>query len=65
MLYGLYISAGGLRVNQLRQAVGSNNLANSGTVGFKLDRVTAADVQRVAQTYLDTRQCTIGHYIPE
>jgi len=39
MLYGLYISAAGLKVNEYQQAVHSNNLANVGTVGFKLDRV--------------------------
>lgn len=39
MLYGLYISAGGLAANELRMSVGANNLANVNTTGFKVDRV--------------------------
>lgn len=39
MLYGLYLSAGGLRAQELRQSVQSNNLANAGTYGFKRDLV--------------------------
>ncbi len=37
MLYGLWLSAGGLQVNQHRQAVIANNLANLNTTGFKRD----------------------------
>jgi flagellar basal body rod protein FlgG len=40
MLYGLYISAGGLAVNQYRQQLQANNLANANTVGFKPDTVS-------------------------
>ena len=37
MNYGLYVSAGGMRAQEARQAVVTNNLANSKTVGFKRD----------------------------
>ncbi len=37
MSYGLWLSAAGLQVNQHRQAVIANNLANLGTAGFKRD----------------------------
>jgi flagellar basal-body rod protein FlgG len=35
MSYGLWLSAGGMQVNEYRQAVMANNLANVDTVGFK------------------------------
>lgn len=37
MVYGIYQSAAGLQVNQYRQAVLANNLANVETAGFKQD----------------------------
>ena len=37
MIYGAYLSAGGLQVNQYRQEVLANNLANVATTGFKHD----------------------------
>ena len=37
MVYGIYQSAAGMIVNQYRQAVLANNLANLDTVGFKHD----------------------------
>jgi len=37
MIYGIYQSAAGLQVNQYRQEVLSNNLANVATTGFKHD----------------------------
>jgi len=37
MVYGIYQSAAGLQLNQYRQSVLSNNLANIETVGFKHD----------------------------
>lgn len=37
MVYGIYQSAAGLQVNQYRQAVLANNLANVDTAGFKHD----------------------------
>lgn len=35
MSYGLWLSAGGMQVNEYRQAVMANNLANVDTAGFK------------------------------
>jgi len=35
MTYGLWLSAGGMQVNEYRQAITANNLANVDTVGFK------------------------------
>lgn len=37
MLYGMYLSAGGLLANQYRMEVLANNLANTDTAGFKQD----------------------------
>src|SRR5580765_5965379 len=37
MVYGIYQSAAGLQINQHRQDVLANNLANIDTVGFKPD----------------------------
>jgi flagellar basal body rod protein FlgG len=37
MSYGLWLSAGGLQVNEYRQAILANNMANVETVGFKRD----------------------------
>lgn len=39
MLYGFYISAAGMQANDYRMSVGTNNLANVTTVGFKPDSV--------------------------
>ena len=53
MIYGLYLSAGGVRSSALRQDVIANNLANSETVGFKKDvalfqqRLTEAQARRL------------------
>lgn len=35
MIYGLYLSAGGLQTSEYRQSVVANNIANAGTTGFK------------------------------
>lgn len=35
--YGLWLSAGGMKVNQHRQTILANNLANANTTGFKHD----------------------------
>lgn len=40
MVYGLWQSAAGMQVQEFRQAVVSNNLANVDTPGFKQDRIT-------------------------
>lgn len=55
MTYGLWLSAGGLQVNEYRQALAANNMANVDTVGFKRDlaviheRLTAS-AEDVSQT---------------
>jgi len=45
MLYGLYQSAAGMMVNEYRQDVVANNLANADTVGFKRDVATFSERQ--------------------
>jgi len=40
MIYGLYQSAAGMMVNEYRQDVIANNIANAETVGFKRDLAT-------------------------
>ena len=53
MIYGLYLSAGGVLSSSYRQDVLANNLANSETVGFKKDvplfrqRLTEAQLRRL------------------
>lgn len=37
MTYGLWLSAGGLQVNEYRQSLAANNMANVDTTGFKHD----------------------------
>ena len=37
MTYGVWLSTAGLQTNEYKQAVFANNLANTGTVGFKHD----------------------------
>jgi flagellar basal body rod protein FlgG len=54
MIYGLYLSAGGVVANSYRQDVIANNLANAETVGFKRDiplfqqRLTESQQRRTA-----------------
>ncbi len=45
MVYGIYQSAAGLMMNQYRQDVLANNLANVGTVGFKHDLAVVRERQ--------------------
>jgi flagellar basal-body rod protein FlgF len=45
MIYGLYHSAAGMLVNEYRQNVIANNLANADTVGFKEEVATFAERQ--------------------
>jgi len=45
MVYGIYHSAAGLQVNQYRQEVLANNLANAATVGFKHDLTVVRERQ--------------------
>lgn len=49
MIYGLYQSAAGMMVNEYRQAVLANNLANADTVAFKRDVATFAERRRASQ----------------
>lgn len=53
MLYGIYQSAAGMQVNELRQAVTANNLANVDTVGFKQD--LTAIRERLVESVEDLR----------
>ncbi len=63
MTYGLWLSAAGMQVNQYRQNILANNLANANTVGFKKDLAvlherlvesrTAADGARFRNGLLD------------
>lgn len=43
MIYGLYESAAGMMVNEYRQGVLANNIANADTVGFKREIATFAE----------------------
>lgn len=43
MIYGFYNAAAGMMVNEYRQAVLANNLANAETVGFKRDLAVFAE----------------------
>ena len=70
MIYGLYQSAAGMMVNEYRQGVLANNLANAETSGFKRDvatfseRRTAADVgQRRGPTHDLMQQLTGGIWL--
>ena len=46
MIYGWYNSAAGMMVNEYRQDVLANNLANADTVGFKRDVAVFAERQQ-------------------
>lgn len=49
MIYGLYQSAAGMMVNEYRQSVLANNLANAETTGFKREVATLAERRRASQ----------------
>jgi flagellar basal-body rod protein FlgF len=49
MIYGLYQSAAGMLVNEYRQDVLANNLANAETVGFKREIATFAERLRASE----------------
>jgi flagellar basal-body rod protein FlgF len=49
MIYGMYQSAAGMLVNEYRQDVLANNLANAETVGFKRDIATFAQRLRASE----------------
>lgn len=48
MIYGLYNSAAGMLVNEHRQSVIANNLANAETTGFKRDLAIFAEREQAA-----------------
>ena len=50
MSYGLWLSAGGMQVNEYRQSLAANNMANVETAGFKRDLavIHERDVESVA-----------------
>jgi len=51
MLYGLYLSAAGLQVQQHRQDTIANNLANAETTGFKRDLANVQSRLNATQEY--------------
>lgn len=51
MIYGLWLSAAGLQVNEHRQAVLANNLANVETTGFKQDLVVLRERATESKTW--------------
>ncbi|MEZ4698969.1 MAG: pitrilysin family protein [Rhodothermales bacterium] len=51
--------------SQLNEAIAAGDWKLYTTYMDEVNRVTAADVQRVAQTYLLDDTCTVGYYIPE
>ncbi len=56
MVYGIYQSAAGMIVNQYRQSVLANNLANLDTVGFKHDLAVVRE--RRVETREDCMDCS-------
>ena len=59
MIRGLYASARGMAVEQKKQEVISNNLANSNTVGFKKDVVLVRSFSEELLANVEK-----GHYLP-
>jgi flagellar basal-body rod protein FlgF len=55
MVYGLWQSAAGLQVQEYRQAIIANNLANADTPGFKADRIAFQERLNAATARGDTR----------
>lgn len=51
--------------SQLNEAIAAGDWTLYTTYLDRIDRVTTADVQRVAETYLQPMRSTVGHYIPE
>lgn len=49
MIYGMYQSAAGMMVNEYRQSVISNNIANADTVGFKREIASFAERMPAAE----------------
>ena len=59
MTYGLWSSAGGLQVNEYRQSLAANNMANVDTVGFKHD--LAVIHERRVESAADVMQAPYAH----
>lgn len=57
--YGLWLSAAGMKVNEHRQTVHANNLANAETPGFKHDLTVVA--QRRVESRESMRGADFGH----
>ncbi len=55
MVYGLWQSAAGLQVQEYRQAIIANNLANAETPGFKADRVAFVERLNASTSQGDLR----------
>ncbi|HVP11929.1 MAG TPA: flagellar hook-basal body protein [Phycisphaerae bacterium] len=55
MVYGLWQSAAGLQVQEYRQAIIANNLANADTPGFKADRIAFQERLNAATAHGDMR----------
>jgi flagellar basal-body rod protein FlgF len=55
MVYGLWQSAAGLQVQEYRQAIIANNLANAETPGFKADRIAFQERLNAATARGDLR----------
>ena len=55
MVYGLWQSAAGLQVQEYRQAIVTNNLANADTPGFKADRIAFQERLNAATAHGDMR----------
>ncbi len=59
MTYGLWLSAGGLQVNEYRQTLSANNMANLDTAGFKND--LALIHERRVESAVDGMQMPYAH----
>ena len=57
--YGTWLSAAGMKINELRQSVNANNLANAQTTGFKHDFAVVA--QRVVESREDVGGMRFAH----
>lgn len=57
--YGLWLSTAGMKVNDLRQTIYANNLANANTTGFKHD--LAVVMQREVESRESAAPSTLAH----
>lgn len=56
MTYGLWLSTAGLQVNEYRQSIQANNLANANTTGFKHDLAVIHERRTESRTGADNRR---------